>query len=86
MPMDQHPCSASDELSIQLPQPHSVAFGLHPGPWAEAGCHVSKWVSSSCLSAVVSKADRNILCDLPSLACLKTMTLLSFMGEVSMEV
>lgn len=58
-----------------------ASLWLHPGPLAEAGCNVSKWASSSCLSAVVSKADRNNLCDLPSLACLKTMTQLPLWGR-----
>ena len=80
-----HPCQASDGLSIQLPQPAVATPGLHPGPLAETGCNVSNAVSSGGLSAVGSEADRKCSLDLPSFACLKTMTLLHFMEEATKE-
>lgn len=87
----QHLCPGAGiptRLPMSFPSnSHSptAASGLQQGPWRKQDAMFSSGVSSSCLSAVVSKADRNILHDLPSLACLKTMTLLPFMEEVAEE-
>lgn len=83
-PMGRHPLLRFWTL-------HPRATALHgslwapPSPWQKQDVMFLSAASSSCLSALVSKADRNILRDLPSLACLKTMTLFPFRGEVAAE-
>lgn len=60
-------------------------LGSTLAPWQKRDVMFLSRVSSSCLFAVVSKADRNILPYFPSLEDLKTLTPLPFMGEVTVE-
>lgn len=79
--LGQHPHQASDVLSSCWPQPRWQPLGSTQGPWRKQDEMFPSWGSSSGLSVVVSEADRNVLRDLPSFVCLKTMTLLPFMEE-----
>lgn len=76
--------------------PMCFPSNCHSPRWQPLGSTQSSWrkqdvmlpsgVSSNGLSAVVSEADRNILRDLPSFACLKTRTLPPFMEEATEEL
>lgn len=60
-------------------------LGSTQSPWRKQDAMFPSTVSSSGLSTVVSEAGRKCSLDLPSFACLKTMTLLRFMEEATEE-